>query len=105
MLVTGREQVETKTCHKPTTWGEIQREKADDSEPFLPCKTTKPPKKSLTNLVDGTKMVYSFWFPYLTCLIWESYLINYTFQSHDPGIPSLTLHEYFTANVRKGVAR
>jgi len=39
----------------------------------------------------------------LTCLIWESYLINYTFQTHDPGIFSLTLHEYFRANVKKGV--
>lgn len=72
---------------------------------FLPCETTKPLKSPCRILLVEPKWPSSFWYSYLTCLIWESYLINCTFQSHDPGILSLTFHEYFTANDRKGDGR
>lgn len=65
MVVTGREQVETKTYHKScTTWGDIQKQNADDSELFLPCETTKPPKSPCRTLLMEPKWFTSFWFPY-----------------------------------------
>lgn len=72
---------------------------------FLTLRKNQIPKSPRRTLSFEPKWFPSFWLPYLTCLIWESYLINCTFQSHDPGILSLTVHEYFTANDRKGVAR
>jgi len=103
LLVTGRRQVEIKTYRKSSR-AEIynDRTRTIPSDSYLEKQPN--PKKvlvELCRLIQNGFQVSDFLI--LTCLIWESYLINYTFQTHDPGILSLTLHEYFRANVRKGV--
>lgn len=49
----------------------------------------KTSKKSPLRLSSSPKWLTIFWYLYLTWLIWESYLINFTFQSYDP-VHSLT---------------
>ena len=103
LLVTGRRQVEIKTYRK-SSCGEIYNDRTGTIPRNSYLGKQPNPQKVLVELCRLNQNGFQVSdFLILTYLIWESYLINYTFQTHDPGILSLTMHEYFRANVKKGV--